>query len=118
PKDGDNVLVIGGGMIAYTVIAAIRLLEIDCHITQLSLLEYQREMGLTLGADEGLTNRDQLEGNVLKMPDASKHKPALGRDVVVGGFDSVYDCIGSKVSLDDSLRMARERGKVTLVGCA
>ncbi|WP_176446666.1 zinc-binding dehydrogenase [Lentibacillus sp. CBA3610] len=36
----------------------------------------------------------------------------------MGGFDSIYDCIGSKESLDDSLRLARERGKVTLVGCA
>lgn len=118
PKSGEHVLVIGGGMIAYTVIAAIRLLEIDCHITQLSLLDYQKEMGINLGVNEGLTSRKDLEETVLNMPETSRHKPALGRDVFVGGFDSVYDCIGSKESLDDSLRMARERGKVTLVGCA
>ncbi|MEN1966693.1 alcohol dehydrogenase catalytic domain-containing protein [Lentibacillus sp. N15] len=118
PKNGEHVLVIGGGMIAYTVIAAIHLLEIDCHITQLSLLEYQKEMGLKLGVKEGLTSREQLEDSVLTMPETSRLKPALGRDVFVGGFDSVFDCIGSKISLDDSLRMTRERGKVTLVGCA
>jgi len=118
PKSGEHVLVIGGGMIAYTVIAAIRLLEIDCHITQMSLLTYQKQMGLKLGVNEGLTSRRELEKTMLNMPETSRHKPELGRDVFVGGFDAVYDCIGSKESLDDTLRMTRERGKVTLVGCA
>src|SRR5690625_3898626 len=118
PKKGEHVLVIGGGMIAYTVIAAIRLLGIDCHITQLSLLPYQKQMGLKLGVNEGLTSRRELEKTMLNMPETSRHKPELGRDVFVGGFDAVYDCIGSKESLDDTLRMTRERGKVTLVGCA
>lgn len=118
PKKGEHVLIIGGGMIAYSVIAAIRLLEIDCHITQLSLLPYQKEMGLKLGADKGLTNHKQLEDTVLNMPETSKHKPAIGKDVFIGGFDSVYDCIGSKQSIDDALSMARERAKVTLAGCA
>ncbi|MGY0692725.1 zinc-dependent alcohol dehydrogenase [Virgibacillus sp. FSP13] len=118
PKNGEHVLVIGGGMIAYAVIAAIRLLEIDCHITQLSLLSYQNEMGLKLGVNDGLTSRKELEDTMLKMPETSRHKPAIGRDIFVGGYDAIYDCIGSKESLDDALRMARERGKVTLVGCA
>ncbi|WP_059105763.1 zinc-dependent alcohol dehydrogenase [Shouchella shacheensis] len=118
PKRGQHVLVIGGGMIAYAVIAAIRLLEIDCHVTQLSLLPYQKEMGIKMGVNEGLISRKDLEDTILNMPETSKQKPLLGRDVFIGGFDSIYDCIGSKESLGDSLIMARERGKVTLVGCA
>lgn len=118
PKDGENVLIIGGGMIAYTVIAAIRLLEIDCHITQLSLLDYQKEMGLTLGVDQGVTNTNELEARLLQLPNTSSHKPTIGKNVFVGGFDAVYDCIGSETSVDDALRMVSERGKVTLVGCA
>ncbi|CAM3173966.1 zinc-binding dehydrogenase [Filibacter tadaridae] len=118
PKSGEHVLVIGGGMIAYTVIAAIRLLGIDCHITHLSLLDYQREMGLNLGADEALTTRKEVEDFMLTLPETTKHKPMIGKDVFLGGFDAVYDCIGSQGSLDDALSMARERGKVTLVGCA
>lgn len=118
PKSGEHVLVIGGGMIAYAVIAAIRLLEIECHITHLSLQPYQKEMGIKMGVNEGLMNREELELAVLSMSETSKHKPVIGREVFSGGFDSIYDCIGSKESLDDSLRMARERGKVTLVGCA
>src|SRR5690625_798486 len=118
PQKGEHVLVIGGGMIAYTVIVALRLLGIDCHITQLSLLPYQKEMGLTLGVDQGVTNRKELEEMMLQIPHTTKHKPVLGRNVFLGGFDAVYDCIGSKESIEDALSMARERGKVTLVGCA
>ncbi|QKY68741.1 zinc-binding dehydrogenase [Lentibacillus sp. CBA3610] len=68
PKNGEHVLVIGGGMIAYSVIAAIRLLEIDCHITQLSLLSYQKEMGLKLGVNEGLISREDLGALDRSMP--------------------------------------------------
>src|SRR5699024_4849887 len=118
PEKGEHVLVIGGGMIAYTVIAAIRLLGIDCQITQLSMLEYQKEMGLTLGVDQGITNRKKLTEAVLQNPETTKHKPTIGKEEFLGGFDTVYDCIGSEVSLDDALRMTRGRGKVTLVGCA
>lgn len=118
PEKGEHVLVIGGGMIAYTVIAAIRLLGIDCQITQLSMLEYQKEMGLTLGVDQGITNRKKLTEAVLQNPETTKHKPTIGKEVFLGGFDAVYDCIGSEDSLDDALRVTRGRGKVTLVGCA
>src|SRR5690625_1047850 len=119
PQKGEHVLVIGGGMIAYTVIAAIRLLGIDCHITQLSLLPYQKEMGLTLGVNQGVTNLKELEHMMLQnIPNTTKHKPVVGRSVFMGGFDAVYDCIGSKESLNDAISMTRGRGKITLVGCA
>src|SRR5690625_6984254 len=78
PQKGEHVLVIGGGMIAYTVIAAIRLLGIDCHITQLSLLPYQKEMGLTLGVNHGVTNLKELEHMMLQnIPNTHKHKPEM-----------------------------------------
>lgn len=118
PKDGEHVLVIGGGMIAYTVIAAIRLLGIDCIITQLSLLEYQRKIGLTLGVDEGVINKKDLEKVTLKIPQTKSYKPVIGDNVFLGGFDAVYDCIGSEDSIKTSLNQSCERGKVTLVGCA
>lgn len=118
PKPGYHILVIGGGMIAYSIIAAVRLLEIDCHITQISLHDYQREFGLQLGVDEGVTSGGELLQSVLSLSYTSMHKPLIGREVFAGGFDMVYDCIGSARSIDDSLRMVRERGDVILVGGA
>lgn len=118
PEDGEHVLVIGGGMIAYAVIAAIRMLDINCTITQLSLLEYQKKAGLKLGVDHGVTNMKDLTKVMLNIPNTTSHKPMIGNQVFAGGFDAVYDCVGSKESLEQSLDMVRERGKVTLVGCA
>src|SRR5699024_6770316 len=113
PKDGEHVLIIGGGMIAYTVIAAIRMLGIDCEITQLSLLDYQKKHGETLGVNHGVTNKKDLEQIMLAIPDTSSYKPIIGDKVFLGGFHAVYDCIGSEESIQDSLNMACERGKVT-----
>lgn len=118
PQAGDRILVIGVGMIAYSVIAALRLLDIDCHMTQISLHEYQRDMGIKLGVDEGVMSRDQLRDSFLQLPFTSEHKPIMGREVYLGGYDFVYDCIGSGESIDDSLRMTKESGNVILVGGA
>ena len=46
----------------------------------------------------------------------TRHKPLIGKDVFVGGFDAVYDCIGSPESFSDALSLSRGRGKITLVG--
>jgi threonine dehydrogenase-like Zn-dependent dehydrogenase len=116
PKKGENVLVIGGGMISYAVIAAIRLLGIECHITHFSLLPHQRDMALRMGADQALISRKELESHLLSLPVTSKHKPVIGPPVYLGGFDAVFDCIGSPKSLNDSLRFTRERGRVTVIG--
>ncbi|PTX64981.1 threonine dehydrogenase-like Zn-dependent dehydrogenase [Melghirimyces profundicolus] len=116
PSAGDHVLVIGGGMIAYTVIAALRLLGNDCRITHYSLLPHQREMALRMGADQAFIDRGELEAHVLSLPVTSKYKPIIGPHVYTGGFDGVFDCIGSPKSLDDALRFTRERGFVTVVG--
>lgn len=118
PKDGEHVLVIGGGMIAYTVIAAIRLLGIDCHITQMSLLDYQKQVGLRLGVNEGVINKTELKDVLLSLPQTESYEPVIGEEVYLGGFDSVFDCIGVENTVQTALDVAKERGKITLVGCA
>ncbi|HET6745506.1 MAG TPA: zinc-binding dehydrogenase, partial [Candidatus Limnocylindria bacterium] len=48
--------------------------------------------------------------------DARRHRPVVGQDVLTDGFEVVYDCIGSRESLDSALRVARPRARVTIVG--
>ena len=36
--------------------------------------------------------------------------------MLLGGFDVIYDCVGSARTLQDSLRWARARGTVVLAG--
>ena len=58
PKDSDSILIIGGGMIAFSAIWSIRAIGCRAKITQLALLPYQLEVGRSLGADEGFWAKD------------------------------------------------------------
>ena len=51
-----------------------------------------------------------------KVSGATQHAPEIGRPTVLGGFDVVFDCVGSAQSLDYSLRFTRARGTTVLVG--
>ncbi|MDB5100757.1 MAG: alcohol dehydrogenase [Cyanobacteria bacterium RYN_339] len=113
PAPGSHVLVIGGGMMAYAAIAALKMLGIDCRITLLAHLDYQQAAGLALGAHEAIRGTTD---EVVALTGAKRHKPLLGRDVLVGGFDHIFDCVGSAASLQDALYFTRPRGTITLVG--
>src|SRR5699024_2160730 len=77
-----------------------------------------KEMGLKMGVNHAISGPNELKSAMLNLPSTSMHRPAMGRQVFKGGFDQVYDCIGSQRSLDDALRSSRARGHITLVGCA
>ena len=120
PKDGQHVLVIGGGMIAFAVIAALRLLGIQAKVTALAWLPYQAELAKLLGADEALGGGSpaEVEEKLAKASGARRQKTVIGPDAFVGGFDVVYDCIGTRDSLDNALTFTRSGGTVTLIGAA
>jgi L-iditol 2-dehydrogenase len=117
PRDGEQVFVIGGGMIAYSVLAALRLLGYRNHVTQLLLLDFQADVARALGANEVIQiGKGEVMDRVIALTGAHRHKPILGRDVLTGGFPLVFDCIGSPESLRDALTYVRSQGTVVLVG--
>jgi threonine dehydrogenase-like Zn-dependent dehydrogenase len=44
------------------------------------------------------------------------YKPELGKPVVMGGADRVYECVGAPATMEDAVRLTKPRGEVTLVG--
>jgi threonine dehydrogenase-like Zn-dependent dehydrogenase len=47
------------------------------------------------------------------------YQPLVGPEVYAGGgFPLIYDCVGSRQSIDQSLRYASPRGRVVMLGCA
>jgi len=118
PAPQAHVLVIGGGMIGFSVVAALRLLDIPCRVTHVVWSEYQREVSRTLGADETLLGRGDMLPILADRCGAKLHKPILGRAVISGGFEIVYDCVGSRESLDDALRLTGPGGTLLLIGAA
>ena len=117
PRPDEQVLIIGGGMIAYSVLAALRLSGHRCHVTQLVLLPFQAELARALGVDEVIVggNEDAL-ARVVELTGARRHKPILGGDVLTGGYAVTFDCVGTPDSLRDALRFTRSQGTVVMVG--
>jgi threonine dehydrogenase-like Zn-dependent dehydrogenase len=118
PRPDEKILIIGGGMIAYSVLAALRMLGFTNHVTQLLLLPFQAELARSLGADEVIQigpGVDVME-RVMALTGATRHKPILGPDVMLGGFPVVFDCIGSPESLRDSFNYVASHGTVVLAG--
>jgi threonine dehydrogenase-like Zn-dependent dehydrogenase len=120
PRPGEDVLIIGGGMIAFAVLAALRLLGHTNRIAQLLLLDFQAEIARSLGADEIVQpgKDDDPMDRVAALTGARRHKPILGRDVLTGGFALTFDCVGSPDSVRDALAYTRSQGTVVLVGGA
>lgn len=119
PRGAERVLVIGGGVIAFAVTWALRELYPDVEVTALALEDYQLDLASRLGAQR--THRPGRTDTVHDLGAALGSRvlqPTLGRPFLVGGFDRVFDCVGTRESLDDSLRLTRAGGTLVLLGCA
>ncbi|WP_078596421.1 zinc-dependent alcohol dehydrogenase [Evansella clarkii] len=120
PKPGDTVFVIGAGVIGICVIAAIRALDIPCKIITLAKHPFQAELAELYGTDQAviLSHKKDYIAEAAKSLEADILHPVFGEPIVHGGADIVYECVGNKKSLHDSLRFARKGGKVVLIGLA
>lgn len=119
PRGAERVLVIGGGVIAFGTIWALRELYPEAHVTALVMEEHQAALATRLGAHRAVRpgREDSVEA-LAREVGAGVLRPVLGRPFLNGGFDRVIDCIGSKQSLDDALRVTRAGGTVVLLGGA
>lgn len=115
PRPGSQVLILGAGTIGLLTLAALRLLDLPVRVAMVARYPFQRELAQALGADA--VYGDALEA-ALKETGARLYRPLLGRPVLMGGFEWVYDCAGNRRSLNDALRAAGSNGTVVLVGTA
>lgn len=117
PPPDAKVLIIGSGAIGLFVLAALRMMGIKSEVTILARHPLQAEMATALGANNVLRGESAGDAAV-RIAGAKKYKPIKGKPTYAGGFDWVYDCVGSTSSVDDSLRVAGPRGHIVMVGCA
>lgn len=117
PPPDAKVLLIGGGSIGLLVLAALRLTGNQADVTVLARYPVQEELALAFGATS--VRRSGSAGDAaVSVAGAKRYKPLRGADVYTGGFDWVYDCVGSAGSVADALRVAGPKGRVVMVGCA
>jgi threonine dehydrogenase-like Zn-dependent dehydrogenase len=115
PKPGQHALVVGSGIIGLTVIQALRALSPQCHITAMARYPQQIELARKLGADE-IIARDDPYAATARITGGKLYSGPFNNRMILGGFDVVYDCIGSQKTLQDSLRWTRAGGTVVLSG--
>ena len=77
---------------------------------------HQSEWAKRLGADEIVPTSGDSYRALQRLCGAQLFQPELGKPTVLGGFDVVFDCVGSQSSLDDAVRWARADGVVVVVG--
>ncbi|MFQ6001100.1 MAG: zinc-binding dehydrogenase [Anaerolineae bacterium] len=118
PQDEDMVLIIGAGAIGICIVAALRSLGSKTRVIVLAKYPFQEEVVKRYGADQVIHLRQDYYQELAPALGATLHRPLLGKPVVVGGADIVYDCVGDGTSLDDGLRFTRSGGKMVLVGLA
>jgi threonine dehydrogenase-like Zn-dependent dehydrogenase len=116
PQSGEKTLIIGAGIVGLLSIQAAKHLEQDAHVTVLARYEHQAEMARKLGADIVVMEGDTLFEYMAEISNAKHYKFFRNRGMLLGGFDVVYDCVGSAETVNSGLRWARAGGSFVLVG--
>jgi threonine dehydrogenase-like Zn-dependent dehydrogenase len=115
PGPDETSLVIGAGSVGLFTVAALRHLTVAGRIICVAKHDRQRIEALRLGANEVVHPKDTYT-TLPKMLGTEAYKPELGKPVVMGGADRVYECVGSPRTMEDALRLTKPGGEVTLVG--
>lgn len=118
PQRGDAALVIGSGPIAMATLWALRGLGFGGDLVVQAKRDKEIELARALGASDvvrpGLEARQSLVDT-----GAMSYQPLVGPEVYSGGgFPVIYDCVGSRLSLDQAIRYASPRGRIVVLGCS
>ncbi len=113
---GDRVLVLGCGTIGYLLIQVLRAIQPACHVTAVAQFDWQAELALAFGAEHVFLSGDDGDAEVARLTGAKLYEGRSGNRMLLGGFDIVFDVVGTETTLNRALRWTRARGTVVLVG--
>jgi len=115
PQPGDHVLVIGGGSIGLLLMAVLRHYAPDIELHCVVRHEMQAALAEWLGA---IVHRPGagLARDLARASGACYVHAPFSNEALLGGFDVVFDAVGSGETLRDALRWVRARGAVVLLG--
>src|SRR5579859_208385 len=114
PEDADRVLVVGCGVIGLLTLQAARAVAPGCHITAVARYPHQAEAARRLGANE-VVSRPTYQ-DIAQITGAHYYAAPMNKGMLLGGFDRIYDCVGTANTLENNLRWAAGGGAVVMVG--
>ncbi len=117
PADDQFVAILGAGTIGLCTLAALRALGSKARVLIAARYPFQAQAAARLGADH-VIQTDFRDGyaQVAELAGGTLLQPILGKQVLSGGFDLTFECVGSDQAIDDALRLTRPGGRVVLVG--
>lgn len=116
PEPGQRALILGCGIIGLLTLQAARAAAPGAEITAMARYRHQARAAHALGADHVLTGKFDPYGVIAALTNAQRFTGLLGNQTLVGGFDVVYDCVGTATTIQDALRWTRAGGAVVVVG--
>ncbi|HEU0000746.1 MAG TPA: alcohol dehydrogenase catalytic domain-containing protein [Ktedonobacteraceae bacterium] len=115
PGPDEHVLVMGAGTIGLLVLQAIRALAPQTKVSVMARYPFQVEQATRMGAASILYPRDSYD-SVVQATGARLYTGMMGNKMLLGGYDAIYDTIGTQDTLADALRWTRAGGAIVLVG--
>lgn len=115
PIPDDDVLVIGGGVIGNLIVQSIRALSPEARISVIEPSSFAADLSMKMGAREVIPWK-QVFRRSSAITGATAYQPLLGSDILMGGFNRIYDTVGSASTLNLSLRLLAAFGIVSVVG--
>jgi L-iditol 2-dehydrogenase len=111
----DKALIVGGGLVGLNTLQCLRAFYPRCNITIAVRHPHQARIAERQGANHVLLGGDLYEATA-HLTGAKYYKGPLNNRMLLGGYDVVYDCVGTARTLRDCLRCVKARGTVILVG--
>ncbi len=118
-SQAKRVLVYGAGMLGLGVIAALRAVGYAGQIHALDRASFRQPYVKSCGADEFVQlparKRDRFY-RIAELTGADVKRARFGNYMLSGGYDVLFDCVGSARSINEGLKWTRSRGQLVLVG--
>ena len=115
PQPDEHVLIIGAGTLGLLTLQVIHALVPSATVSVMARYPFQIEQATRMGAAHILYPQDSYQG-VERTTGAKLFTGTFKNKMLLGGYEVIYDTIGSKETIHDSLRWARAGGTVVLAG--
>jgi threonine dehydrogenase-like Zn-dependent dehydrogenase len=117
PRPGDRVAVTGPGAIGLSVVHALSVLAPRAETTVIGLGGFADGLARAAGAAHLLHGGErQLVEAAGQQLGSTVRGGVLAGPILEDGFDTVFDTVGSRQTMDDAVRMLRPGGTLVLLG--
>ncbi len=114
PRAGERALIIGAGTIGLLTLQVIHALAPHVQVNVMARHAFQVERAANMGAK--VIYPENSYQQVQQTTSARLYRGPAGNKMLLGGYDVIFDTIGSKRTTHDALRWTRAGGTIVMVG--